>query len=164
MAVRPRMQIEGVRELNRLLRQVGGRELQKELGQVHKSIGEMVIARLGGRKTGIGSGRGETIRPSAATREVQLRVGGSHRASSPRRLQWGRVQRWPGGQAPHRPSLIQAANDIQPQIEREYLDGVDQVIRRVGLAGGAGPSLPATPRGGRGGTTDSSGQLTGIWG
>lgn len=134
MAVTPRLHVEGVRQLNRLLRKVGGRELQKELGQVHKSIGELVIARLGGRKTGVGSGRGETVRPSAATREVLLRVGGSHRASSPRRLQWGRVQRWPGGEPPQRPHIIQAARDIQPQIEREYLDGVDQVIRRNGLS------------------------------
>lgn len=133
MAVQPRLHIEGVRQLNRLLRRVGGRELQKELGQVHRSIGEMVIARAGGARTGVGSGRGETIRPSAATREVMLRVGGSHRASDPRRHQWGRVQKWPGGQAPRRPYLIQKAMDIQPQIERAYLDGVEQVIRRAGL-------------------------------
>jgi hypothetical protein len=130
--MQPRIYIEGVRELNRLLRQVGGRELQKELGQVHKSIGEMVISRLGGKHTGVGKGAGETIRPSAAVREVQLRVGGSHRAGS-RRLQWGRNQKWPGGQAPSRPHLIGAANEIQGQIETAYLDGVDRIVRRAGL-------------------------------
>ena len=135
MPVTPRIHIEGVRELNRLLRQVGGRELQKELGQLHRQIGEMVIARLGGRSTGVGSGRGETIRPSAAVRDVQLRVGGSHRAQGgpTRPRQWGRVQRWPGGQAPARPHLIGAAMDIQDRIEDVYLDGVDRIVRRAGL-------------------------------
>ena len=135
MPVTPRVHIEGIRELNRLLRQVGGRELQKELGQLHRQIGEMVISRLGGRSTGVGSGRGETIRPSAAAREVQLRVGGSHRAQGgpTRPRQWGRVQRWPGGQAPARPHLIGAAMDIQDRIEDVYLDGVDRIVRRAGL-------------------------------
>jgi hypothetical protein len=132
--VEQRIYIEGVRELNRLLRRVGGRELQKELGQVHRSIGEMVIRRLGGAHTGVGSGRGERIRPSAATREVLLLVGGSHRAQDPRKRQWGRVQRWPGGDAPRRPYLIEAARDIQDDIETAYLDGVERIIRRNGLA------------------------------
>lgn len=131
MTVQPRVHVEGVRELNRLLRRVGGRDLQRELGQVHKSIGTMVIARLGGKQTGVGEGRGASIRPSAATREVMLRVGGSHRDSL--RRQWGREQRWPGGMPPPRPHLIGAAVEIQPQIEDEYLDGVESIIRRAGL-------------------------------
>ena len=132
--VQQRIYIEGVRELNRLLRHVGGRELQKELGQVHKRIGQMVIRQLGGASTGVGQGRGERIRPSAATREVLLNVGGSHRTSEPRRSQWGRVQKWPGGQAPDRPYIIEAARDIQNDIETAYLHGVERIIRRNGLA------------------------------
>lgn len=130
-----RIYIEGVAELSRLLRDVGGRELQKELGQVHRSIGEMVIRRLGGKSTGVGSGAGETIRPSAASREVLLRVGGSHRAagSAIRPRQWGRVQRWPGGAAPSRPHLIGAAVEIQSEIETAYMDGVERIARKAGL-------------------------------
>jgi len=134
VAVQPRIYIEGVRELNRLLRHVGGRELQKELGQTHKRIGQMVIRQLGGAQTGVGSGRGERIRPSAATREVLLLVGGGHRAPQPRKLQWGRVQRWPGGDAPRRPYLIEAARDIQDDIETAYLHGIERIIKRNGLA------------------------------
>ena len=134
MPVQQRIHIEGVRELNRLLRHVGGRELQKELGQVHKRIGQMVIRQLGGAQTGVGSGRGERIRPSAATREVLLLVGGKHRAPQPRKLQWGRVQRWPGGDAPRRPYLIEAARDIQDDIETAYLHGIERIIKRNGLA------------------------------
>lgn len=125
------LHIEGVRELNRLLRQVGGRELQKELGQVHKRIGRMVIDRLGGSRTGVGRGAGQSIRPSAATREVLLRVGGSHRSERPE--QWGREQVWPGGLPPVRPHLIEAAREIEDEISDEYLTGVEAIFRRHGL-------------------------------
>lgn len=128
--VQPRLQIEGARELNRLLRQVGGRDLQKELGQVHKDVGRMVIARLGGADTGVGSGAGATVRPSAATREVLLRVGGAHRTGGPVH-RWGK--RWNRRERGRRPHLIGAALAIEEQITDRYLAGVDRVIRSAGL-------------------------------
>lgn len=133
MAIQPRVQIVGLRGLRRALRQAGGKDLQRELGAVHKSIGEMVIARAGGAQTGVGQGRGEKIRPSAATGSVQLRVGGAHRGDDPKRLQWGREQIWPGGMPPTRPDLVGAAAAIQPQIEEAYMDGVEDVLRKAGL-------------------------------
>lgn len=131
--VASRLHIEGGRELNKLLRQIGGRELQKELGQVHRRIGQMVIAHVGGAKTGVGRGAGETIRPSAAAREVLLRVGGSHRSERPE--QWGREQVWPGGLPPVRPHLIEGAREIEDEISEEYLSGIDSILRRHGVAG-----------------------------
>lgn len=125
----PRVVIDGMDNLRRVLRQAGGSELQRELGQVHRQIGEMVIARAGGRQTDIGSGAGSRIRPSSAAREVQLRVGGRHRDD--RKEQWGKQQRWPGGQAPQRPLLIQHAVDIQPAIEQAYMRGVEQIFQRL---------------------------------
>lgn len=140
MPVKPRIEIEGVRELNKLLTAVGGKELRRELGQVHKRIGQMVIDSAGGKNTGVGAGRGASIRASAATRQVQLRVGGTHRAnpSVPRPsrsnnryaiAQWGIRAVRPH---PTRPHLIGAAERILPRIEREYLAGVEDVIRRAG--------------------------------
>lgn len=126
------MQVEGIRDLNRALRAVGGREGQKELGQVHKGIGGMVIRAAGGASSGVGEGAGSTIRASAATGSVQLRVGGAHRDN--RRRQWGKRQVFPGDAAPFRPNLIGTAVSIQGRIEDAYLAGVDRIIRRVGLA------------------------------
>jgi len=136
--IQPRVQIEGLTELRRTLRRMGGPQLQRELGQVHRRIGELVIASAGGSSTGVGAGRGETIRPSAATREVQLRVGGGHRDARSR--QWGYRQVWPGGQAPARPHLIAAARSVQPRIEEAYLSGVESIVRgnRLGWSRGAG--------------------------
>ena len=124
-----RIRVEGVRELNRLLRNAGGRELQKELGQVHKQVGQMVIDRVGGASTGVGAGAGERIRPSAATREVLLRVGGKHRAGWGNVGRWGK--RWNRVESGPRPHLIGAAQDIQGRIEDTYMDGVDKIIRKV---------------------------------
>lgn len=131
MPVTPRLEFTNMSVVRRALRDAGGPELVKEMGQVHKSIGEMVIARVGGKQTGVGTGRGASIRSSAATREVMLRVGGSHRQSRAR--QWGRSQVWPGGSAPARPYLIEAAREIAPEIEEAYLDGIRSVARRAGL-------------------------------
>lgn len=130
--VEPRVYIEGLTELNRALRQAGGKPLQKELGAVHKDIGRMVISHLGGKNTQVGEGRGETIRPSATTANVMLRVGGSHRGGS-RRKQWGAEQVWPGGMPPARPHLIGAALEIQDEIEEAYMDGVESVLTGAGL-------------------------------
>ena len=126
-----RLVIEGVPELRKMLREVGGRELEKELGQVHKRIGEMVISAAGGRNTGVGEGAGASIRPSASVREVLLRVGGSHRDMKAR--QWGRRQIWPGGQAPSRPYLIGAAVKQRSQILDQYDRSIRDIIRRVGF-------------------------------
>ena len=129
-----------IRDLNRALRQVD-RALSKELGQVHRDIGERVIREVGGASTGVGSGRGERIRPSAAADRIQLLVGGGHRSSDPRRLQWGRVQRWPGGQAPQRPYIIEAAYSITDEIEQMYLAEVERIGRKAGFGIGAGRDL-----------------------
>lgn len=127
----PRIQVEGIPELRALLKQVGGKELEKELGQVHKRIGQMVIDRLGGKNTGVGAGAGSSIRPSAAAREVLLRVGGTHRARWGRVGRWGK--RWDGVERGRRPHLIGAATEMQDQIEDAYMRGVDQLIRKVGF-------------------------------
>lgn len=129
--VQPRMEIEGAREVSRQLKQVGGKELRKEYGQVHKRIGERVIAQAGGKKTGVGEGRGASMRPSASTREIQVRVGGPHRGSA--RAQWGVRQVWPSGVPPERPHLIGAAVDIQGEIMDMYQDGLAEVAQKAGL-------------------------------
>lgn len=122
------MEIEGLREVRSALRQVGGKELEAELGQVHKSVGELVIRAVGGPDTGVGTGAGARIRPSASKREVLLRVGGGHRSKKVQ--QWGKR---PVRPHPARPFILGAAESIQGRIEDEYLGGIDRVIRKAGL-------------------------------
>lgn len=125
---RVRITVDGVEDLARALRAVGGQPLQRELGEVHRGIGQTIIDHAGGRRTGVGTGRGATIRPSAAARAVTLRVGGSHRDS--RREQWGRTQKWPGGDPPERPHLIGAVVEVEDQIIDAYAEGIDRILQQ----------------------------------
>lgn len=124
-----RLAFENLHELRASFRDVGGKEMQKELGKVHKRVGTIIIARAGGPKTGVGEGAGSTMRPSAASREVMIRVGGKHRGEPPQE-QWGKSQVWP---PPERPNIIGAAVQALPLIEKEYRDGVEDVARRAGF-------------------------------
>lgn len=112
------IQVEGLKEFQRAVRQARDKGLDKRLGQANKQIGQLVIDRLypNPDPRAIGKGRGATVRPSASKREVQLRVGGAHRASgihTPKQP-WGaqRVVR-PGTDTPPRPF-------IQGTAEREF--------------------------------------------
>lgn len=123
--------IEGHRDLTRRLQQIGGKELKKEYGQVHKRIGERVIREAGGKQTTVGAGRGASMRPSASVRDIMIRVGGTHRES--RLDQWGVREVWPGGMPPERPHIIGAAEDIQGEIMDMYEEGVADVADKAGL-------------------------------
>jgi hypothetical protein len=124
--------VEGMTELRANFRRLGGPDMVKELGQVHKRVGELVISRAGGASTGVGTGTGATIRPSATTREVQLRVGGRHRARFGKWRQWGIGQVWP---PPSRPFLIGAAREAEGPIIEEYLRGVRAVAAPLRIEG-----------------------------
>lgn len=119
-----RLHIEGKRELDRTLKAWGGKEGRKELGQVHKTIGGMVIDQAGGADSGVGSGAGSKLRPSAATREVTIRAGGKHRSRKVQ--QWGKTPVMPH---PFRPNIVGAAEQIKDRISDAYLDGVESVLR-----------------------------------
>ena len=112
------IQVEGLKEFQRAVRQARDKELDKRLGQANKQIGQLVIDRLypNPDPRATGTGRGAMPRPSASKREVILRVGGTHRASgihTPKQP-WGarRVVR-PGTTTPPRPF-------IQGTAEREF--------------------------------------------
>jgi hypothetical protein len=120
-----RLEVEGMDEVRAAFRRLGGPEMVKQLGQVHKRVGELVIAKAGGEQTGIGSGSGATIRPSASTKDVQLRVGGRHRARFGKWRQWGKTEIFPPPEP--RPYLIGAAVAAQDQILDAYLEGVNEV-------------------------------------
>lgn len=125
MPVTARVEIEGLTEVRTAFKRLGGPELVKQLGQVHKRIGEIVIGRAGGTATGVGEGAGSTIRPSARTKDIVLVVGGRHRATFGRWRQWGIRQVFPP--PGHRPYLIGAALAAEQEIYDAYLDGVNAV-------------------------------------
>lgn len=106
------------------LRRATDVELPGEIGKVHKEIGRMVISKL--RPPAVGAGAGASVRPSAAKREVLLRVGfgGRNRHA----LQWGRRQVWPGGSAPARPDILGTAQDNEAEMIRMFEKGINRAL------------------------------------
>lgn len=125
-AIQARMTVEGLDDTRKVLRETAGKEGQKALGRTHKRIGTLVIDQAGGKRTGVGEGAGSTMRPSAAARQVTIRVGGKHREDE--REQWGKRQTWP---PPERPFIIESASEIQDRIEQEYRDGLMEELSRL---------------------------------
>lgn len=105
------------------------KNLSKEIGQANKRVGQYAIRLL--NPTGVGEGRGANIRPSATKREVLLRVG--HSGRSVRAQQWGSRQVWPGGEAPHRPYIVETLRRNEREILRIYREELDTAIKSAGF-------------------------------
>lgn len=123
------IQVEGLKEFNRAVRQAKNVELNKRLGQANKEIGELVIRRLNPRSDprAVGAGAGAAVRSSAARREVLLRTGGAHRASGrhTKKQPWGRQRVTPPGKpTPRRPFIQGTAETHFNEIGDAWLDAV----------------------------------------
>lgn len=131
------VEVEGLKEFNQAVRQIKSRELDRQMGQANKRIGELVISRLrpAPDPAAIGVGKGAAVRPSASKREVQLRVGGAHRASGEhtKKQPWGARRVVPVG-TPVGPRPF-----IQGTAERNFDDiadaWMDAVMDAFALAG-----------------------------
>lgn len=127
------IEVEGLKEFNRAIRQAKDKDLNKRLGQANKKVGQLVISRVTPKPDprAVGIGGGSTIRPSASKREVLLRVGGSHRASGEhtRKQPWGkkRVAR-PGTRTPPRPDIQGTADDHFDDIGNEWMTATMQAL------------------------------------
>lgn len=121
------VEVEGLKEFQRLVRQAKDKDLDKRLGQANKRIGQLVIDRLSPSPDplAVGAGRGANVRPSASKREVLLRVGGGHRAAGvhTNKQPWGakRVAR-PGTSTPRRPFIQRTAEVNFDEISDMWLD------------------------------------------
>ena len=135
MAVRTRIEVEGLKEFQRAVRKSVDRDLGKRLGQANKSIGTLVISKLrpAPRPEAVGAGTGASVRASASRRDVILRVGGKHRASSDsettKKRQWGkrRVAGSPGRNS--RPYILETAMTHRAEIEEAWLKAVADALR-----------------------------------
>lgn len=138
----PRIKVEGLQELNRTLRRAKDRNLVKAVGRANKQVGRLFIDRyLDPKPTpqAVGRGGGSSVRPSAAKRELKLRVGGKHRADNQPVGQWGRRTvrgRDADGRflpAPSRPYIIESAFRRRDEISRLWLEQIATELGRDGL-------------------------------
>ena len=133
------LEVEGHKELHRLIRAANDKGLNQRLGQANKKVGELVIGKLTPHPDprAIGAGRGATVRPSASKREVLLRVGGGHRVptsgppspGSPSRDRITRMNPWgaqrvvpPGTKTPDRPFIQGTAERHWDEIGSTWLE------------------------------------------
>jgi len=131
MAKPQAIEVEGLRELNKTIRRSTDRDLPKRMGLANKAIGQLVISRLFPRPdpAAVGLGGGTTVRPSASKREVLLRIGGAHRAGRAPLMQWGkRLGRPIRSPAPPRPHIIGTVDSNRREIEKAYLEAIDQAM------------------------------------
>lgn len=125
------IEVDGLKEFQRAVRQAKDKDLNKRLGQANKAIGQMVIDRLypSVSPLAVGVGKGATVRPSASKREVILRTGGTHRSRNGASAEQTRMQPWGfkrlvpiGTPLPPRPDIQGTAERHQSDIEDAWMD------------------------------------------
>jgi hypothetical protein len=125
------IQIEGLKEFNRLVRHAVDTELPKRIGQANKEIGQEFISNWLYPKPvpeAIGTGRTAAIRPSATRSQVRLIVGGAHRANHTPVKQWGKQVVNPFRPAPPRPYIIESARKHEDEIKERWFEAIAKAL------------------------------------
>jgi hypothetical protein len=125
------IEVQGYRELNRLLRKTGDKGLAKAVGRANKTVGTKIKALVDSESTpaAVGAGRGSFIRPSAAKGSLKLRVGGAHRAGLVPQRQWGKSQVTPFEKSPgQRPFIKDIVLQQRDWISSQWLDAIHDEI------------------------------------
>jgi hypothetical protein len=134
------IRVEGLNEVNRALRALGGREFQAELRDAGKEVATYVASDARGRAQGLG-GVAAHVAPSIAASAGFTSAGVSFGGGSQPAAMGAEF----GGQGrpttmqfqPHRGHegyfIYPAIRDNGEFIERTYLGAVDDILRRHGL-------------------------------
>jgi hypothetical protein len=135
------IEVRGYRELNRVLRQASDKGLVKAIGRANKTVGQKlkVLVDNDSTPTSVGSGKGSSIRPSAAKGALTLRVGGAHRIDLtgkknteglkvPRPQQWGKTVVEPFKKAPKRPFIKDITLQRRDWISAQWLEAISDEL------------------------------------
>ena len=119
------VRVEGLRELNKSLRKVGG-DYPKELKAIHKDVAEIVAQRAETRAPRLTGRLISSIRPQGALRYGRVAAG---RKSVPYAgpIHWG----WAGHGIEPQPFLVEALHEKQPEVMLVWKDKTDRFIDRV---------------------------------
>lgn len=119
------IQVEGVRELTRAIAK-SDKELAREFAKANKDIGQKIIDRLFPTPRAVGAGKGAEPRAIASRNYVAIQAGRPERRKFVQ--QWGarHVQR----EGP-RPFILGTALKEFPDIEREYMEGIERVLDNI---------------------------------
>lgn len=127
-ADRDGVKVSGVPEVARAIGRID-KGVRKQLGQRNKAIGQRIIDRAYPKPLAVGEGTGAEPRASAATNVLRILAGGSWRKYKVQ--PWGRIPT--SREGVKRPYIRRSAEEDLPNIERDFLDGVLETAREVGL-------------------------------
>lgn len=105
--------------------------LPKRIGSANEEIGRKFINEWLHPKpdpAAVGAGAGAKVRPSASKREVQLRVGGAHRAGRTPMARWGKRVIRPFEPAPPRPYIKGSAERHRDEIQDAWLKAISEAM------------------------------------
>lgn len=126
MAVRPIVDVDGVRDLQRRLRGVGDgtgprelRELNKRAAEPVKEEGQRRAPKLEGRLS-------KSVTVQAQQRVAYVKAGSRVRVPYAGVIHFG----WPAHNIEAQPFLYEAIEDRAGQVEDVYVDGINELLRR----------------------------------
>lgn len=134
------VRVEGLNELNRALRQMGGPELQKELKEAGKTVAEKVAsdARTNAMSLGgVAAKVAPSIKASARNTGAGVRFGGAKYpfagGAEFGSLQFKQFKPWRGNTSDAGYFLYPSIRSNSDTIADEYLSAVEDLARRNGL-------------------------------
>ncbi len=122
----PSIHIDGLKELNRQLRQVKSKELDNELKDIHKELAEEIIRRAL-PNVPVRTGRLKQSVRSSGTKQSAIGRAGRKSVPYAPAIHWG----WPKRGIPRRPFLTDAADAVEKGVVDDYEDAVRQMLNRV---------------------------------
>lgn len=132
----PQIRVEGVRELTRALKDLGDRELSDALRAAHKTISEEVVKKALPHVP-VRTGRlRASVKALGTQRAATVKAGNSKVKYAPV-IEYGAGPR-KGKRGPHnikgRKFLTNAAATVGDQAKATYLEEINRIIRKAGLA------------------------------
>lgn len=134
------VRVQGLNELNRALREMGGPELQKELKAAGKQVAEKVAgdARTNAMSIGgVAAKVAPSIKASARNTGAGVSFGGSKYpfagGAEFGSIQYKQFQPWRGNTSQAGYFLYPAIRENSDQIADEYLSALEDLARRNGL-------------------------------
>jgi hypothetical protein len=139
----PHLVVEGYEELQRNIKKVEGK-LPASIGEAHKEVGRFLISKIPtGDPHAVGVGKGAEIRASAKKRDLNITVGGAHRAHvaskhhlDPRIPQWGKtpVPPFPKMGRPYiLDTIYKYEDEIIEKFNKELEKALDDAFYKVDL-------------------------------
>jgi phage gpG-like protein len=126
VALQTQIQVEGLRELQRALRQAADTELPKELRQVNKQVAERVVSAALTRVPRRTGRLAASIKPVGSNLSASVKAGGA-RVPYAAAIHWG----WRKRNIAPRPFLVDAADAVARDVADAYVKALDRLLDRI---------------------------------